>query len=58
MTKWLDTKAAAKHTGFAPKTLINWRSAGIGPAFRRVGRAIRYDAAELDRYIDANGAAA
>lgn len=60
MTKWMDTKAAAEHMGFAPKTLENWRAMEPrqGPDFRKVGRAIRYDAAELDRFIEANGAAA
>lgn len=58
MTTWMDTREAAEHVRLAPKTLANWRALGIGPAFRRVGRVIRYDAAELDRYIEANGAAA
>ncbi len=58
MTVWLDTKQAAEHVRLAPKTLANWRALGIGPAFRRVGRVIRYDAAELDRYVETNGAAA
>lgn len=58
MTTWLDTKQAAEHVRLAPKTLANWRALGIGPAFRRVGRVIRYDAAELDRYVETNGAAA
>jgi predicted DNA-binding transcriptional regulator AlpA len=58
MTRWLDAREAAEHMGFAPKTLANWRAAEQGPRFRRVGRAIRYDAEELDRYIEANGQAA
>lgn len=60
MTKWLDTKQAAKHMGFAAGTLENWRlqEPRRGPDFRRIGRAIRYDRAELDRYIEQEGAAA
>lgn len=58
MSEWLDTKAAALHVGFEPKTLENWRSAERGPSFRRIGRAIRYNRAELDRFMNENGRAA
>lgn len=58
MTKWLGAVEAAEHMGFASKTLANWRAQGIGPAFRKIGRAIRYDVEELDRFIDTNGAKA
>lgn len=53
MTTWLDTKQAAEHLRLAPKTLANWRALGVGPAFKRVGRVIRYDGAELDRFVKA-----
>jgi hypothetical protein len=57
MTTWLDTREAAAHMKLAPKTLANWRALKPrqGPDFRTVGRVIRYDAAELDRFIEANG---
>lgn len=58
MTVWMDTKQTAEHMRLAPKTLANWRALGIGPAFRRVGRVVRYDAAEVDRYLESGGAAA
>ena len=58
MTTWLDTPEAAERMRLAPKTLANWRALRIGPAFKRVGRVIRYDAAEIDRYIEREGAAA
>ena len=59
MTKWHDTKSAARYTGFAAGTLENWRLAEPrrGPDFRRVGRAIRYDQAALDRFIEQGQAA-
>lgn len=58
--KWLDAKEASEHTGFAVKTLANWRAMTPrrGPAFKKVGAAIRYDRDELDRYIESNGIAA
>ncbi len=57
---WLDTKGAAEHTGFAAKTLANWRAMDPpkGPPFRRIGRAIRYAEDELDRFMQSEGAAA
>jgi predicted DNA-binding transcriptional regulator AlpA len=38
----LTPKEAARMTGFAPKTLANWRTAGGGPPYIAVGRSIRY----------------
>lgn len=38
----LTAKDAAHLTGFAPKTLANWRTTGGGPPFVTVGRSIRY----------------
>jgi hypothetical protein len=38
--------------GTAPRTLHNWRSQGIGPAFVRVGlRMVRYKRADLAAFI-------
>ena len=60
MSAWRTPAEAAEHTGFAVKTLANWRAMvpTKGPAFRRIGRAIRYEAAELDRFMESNGATA
>jgi hypothetical protein len=44
---------AARHLGIAPKTLANWRSAGKGPRFSRLGRAIVYRVEDLDRFVEA-----
>ena len=35
-----------------PNTLAKWRVTGEGPAFVRIGRAIRYSAREVARFID------
>jgi len=48
--RWLKTREAAQRLGLAEATLANWRSIGTGPEYRRIGRAIRYDAAEIERY--------
>lgn len=48
----LDTeKVAAAYLNVSCRTLQAWRLRGGGPAFVRVGRAIRYDRSDLDRYI-------
>jgi predicted DNA-binding transcriptional regulator AlpA len=50
-TEWLDTKAAAKYLGIAPKTLQEWREKGEGPPAHRLGRrAIRYARTELEAF--------
>lgn len=42
---------AAAYLGLAPKTLARWRWAGKGPAFHKLGSAVRYSVEELDFYI-------
>jgi predicted DNA-binding transcriptional regulator AlpA len=37
----------------AVPTLRRWRWAGCGPRFAKIGRAVRYDPAELRAYIEA-----
>ena len=48
----LREREAALHIGVAPKTLANWRSAGRGPRFSRLGRAIVYRVEDLDRFVE------
>ena len=35
-----------------PNTLAKWRVTGEGPAFIHVGRAVRYSAREIARFIE------
>lgn len=42
---------AAAYLGLAPKTLSRWRWAGKGPAFHKLGSAVRYSVLELDSFI-------
>ena len=42
---------AATYLGLAPKTLSRWRWAGKGPAFHKLGSAVRYSVQELDSFI-------
>ena len=35
-----------------PNTLAKWRVTGEGPSFIHIGRAVRYSAREIARFID------
>ena len=47
----LTTQEAARRLGLAAGTLCNWRIRGQGPTYVRLGKAIRYDESDLDRFI-------
>lgn len=36
-----------------PKTLRNWRSLEIGPAWMKVGRGVRYRWSDVERWLEA-----
>lgn len=45
---------AAGRLGLKVATLRAWRHQGRGPAFLRLGRAIRYLSNDLDEFVQAN----
>jgi hypothetical protein len=45
---FLTEAQAAARLGLAPKTLRNFRSAGVGPTALRLGRSVRYHIEALD----------
>ena len=47
----LNTREAAKVLGVRPRTLEHWRSVGAGPAYSKIGRAVRYSHFSLDLFI-------
>jgi DNA-binding transcriptional MerR regulator len=47
----LSTKDLAARIGIRPKTLDNWRSLGVGPAFYRLGSRVVYDLADVDAWL-------
>jgi hypothetical protein len=47
----LNERQAAELLNVRVATLRRWRWAGKGPAFLKIGGAVRYDPAELDRYV-------
>lgn len=54
MTDLIPPKLAAKRLCVAASTLAAWRCRGCGPKFVRCGRAIRYEAAEIEAFVERN----
>lgn len=50
--EYLDTREAAEFLGLSTQQLELWRGQGGGPAFHRVGRAVRYSVADLRGFMD------
>lgn len=50
----LTTAQAAEALGLKTQTMHEWRCRGVGPAFHRLGRAIRYSLADLADWLAAS----
>ena len=50
----LTEAVAAARLGLKVATLRAWRHQGRGPAFVRLGRAIRYLSSDVDQFLTAN----
>ena len=51
--KLLTNAATAEFLGLKPNTLEIWRIQGRGPAFRKIGRAVRYVETDVLAWLDA-----
>jgi predicted DNA-binding transcriptional regulator AlpA len=51
----LDTAAAAERLGVSPSFLAKARMQGVGPRYRKLGRAVRYAHADLDHWLQGCG---
>lgn len=51
MSKYLRRRAAAEYTNISPRTLSNWMARRIIP-FRKIGRTVLFDPAELDAALN------
>ena len=49
----MTTEEAAEFLKLAPITLAKMRSEGRGPAYHKLGRAVRYKRADLIEYFEA-----
>jgi excisionase family DNA binding protein len=47
----IPPRELADYLGIPPHTLDQWRSQGIGPAFHRVGRHVRYAWADIEEWL-------
>jgi excisionase family DNA binding protein len=46
-----DTQATAKYLKVPPRTMEDWRYRGVGPAFIKVGKAVRYRRDDVDAWL-------
>lgn len=49
---FLTTKQAAAYLRLMPSTLENWRSAGDGPVFHKLGGRIYYTRTDLQAWVE------
>lgn len=47
----LDIDELARLTGTSRSGLAKWRAAGTGPAYVKVGRAVRYCRSDVDAWL-------
>lgn len=47
----MTEQEAGAYLSLAAGTLRNWRKDGVGPAFIKLGRSVRYTTDDLDRYV-------
>jgi hypothetical protein len=50
----LSALEAADLLGLAPSTIAKLRLSGLGPAYLKLGRRVRYRVADLEAYMQAN----
>jgi hypothetical protein len=49
--EWLEPPELAKEIHVPAATLNQWRYRGVGPAYAKVGRHIRYRRRDVDRWL-------
>ena len=54
MEPLLDENNAAEMIGCSVALMRKWRTLGIGPAYVKVGRLVRYRRADIESFLDAN----
>ena len=52
MDQAINEIEAAKVLDMAIQTLRNWRSQRKGPPYIKLGRAVRYDPADIKKYLE------
>lgn len=54
MDKWLTPSEVSEAIKIPEKTLAKWRSEGTGPEYTKPGKHVRYSAAKVDAWMNAN----
>ena len=54
MQRLFTEKETAAYLRLSQATLKSWRRNNAGPAYLKLGRAVRYDKATLDAFLQAN----
>ena len=54
MENLFTSNEVSDRTGIPEATLRQWRWLGIGPAYVKLGKAVRYSAGDLDAWIAEN----
>lgn len=52
MNNLLSNREAARFLGLSPDTLPRWRWSGIGPAYLKIGRSIKYRIGDLEAFLE------
>ncbi len=50
--KYVREMFASEYLGTPVKTLRNWRFAGVGPCYQKIGRSVYYRLSDLDGFMD------
>ena len=50
----VNEKALAKEMNLSVQTLRNWRHKGKGPPYIKIGRAVRYNIKDIEKYLKQN----
>jgi predicted DNA-binding transcriptional regulator AlpA len=50
--RYVTEKEVAKVGDFSVQTLRNWRHLGKGPAYHKIGRAIRYSETDVIQFME------
>ena len=53
-SKRLNTKQAAEYLGLAEQSLHNRRHLRLQPDYIKIGKSVRYDTQDLDKFIESN----
>jgi len=48
---WMNPEEVAEFYGVALSTVYSWRTKGYGPRGAKIGKHVRYERAEVERWI-------